>query len=84
MNCQVTVTVLSAKLLTQGSPSLVFLAGGVPNPGMFPFENMSVSVKGGTTINLEKKDMTAALQYGPTQGYFIHSVISPSAFKNFL
>jgi len=57
------------KLLTQGSPSLVFLAGGVPNPGMFPFENMSVSVKGGTTINLEKKDMTAALQYGPTQGY---------------
>lgn len=46
----------------------MFLAGGVPNPGMFPFENLSVNVKGGTTINLDKKDMTAALQYGPTQG----------------
>jgi len=37
---------------------------------MFPFESISVNVKGSKTINLEGKLMTDALQYGPTQGYF--------------
>lgn len=57
------------KLLTQGSPSLVFLAGGVPNPNMFPFQEASITLKDGSTICLKGKTMTDALQYGPTQGY---------------
>lgn len=56
------------KLLTQGSPDLVFLATGVPNPNMFPFLNLSVQLRDGCSINLEGKTMNDALQYGPTQG----------------
>ena len=58
----------TAKLLTQGSPNLVFLAGGVPNPEMFPFQSTTISLKDGTEIRLEGKQMAEALQYGPTQG----------------
>jgi len=58
----------SAKLLTQGSPDLVFLASGVPNPKMFPLESCSIKLKDGSTINMEGKVMDEALQYGPTPG----------------
>lgn len=61
-----------AKLLTQGSPDLVFLASGVPNPSMFPFQGASVTLRDGSTIQLEGKTINDALQYGPTQGY-IHT-----------
>ncbi|XP_032780832.2 kynurenine/alpha-aminoadipate aminotransferase, mitochondrial [Daphnia magna] len=57
------------KLLTQGSPDLVFLASGVPNPSMFPFQGASVTLRDGSTIQLEGKTINDALQYGPTQGY---------------
>lgn len=56
------------KLLTQGSPDLVFLAGGLPNPEMFPFESCTIKLKDGSTINMEDKLMEEALQYGPTPG----------------
>ncbi|XP_057377701.1 kynurenine/alpha-aminoadipate aminotransferase, mitochondrial-like [Daphnia carinata] len=57
------------KLLTQGSPDLVFLASGVPNPSMFPFQGASINLRDGSTIQLEGKTINDALQYGPTQGY---------------
>lgn len=57
------------KLLTQGFPDLVFLASGVPNPSMFPFQGASVTLRDGSTIQLEGKTINDALQYGPTQGY---------------
>lgn len=63
------IIILLAKLLTQGSPDLVFLASGVPNPGMFPFKSASIQLKDGSWIKLEEKMMNDALQYGPTQGF---------------
>jgi len=56
------------KFLTQGSPDLVFLAGGLPNPEMFPFEGCTIKLKDGSIINMEGKLMEEALQYGPTPG----------------
>ncbi|XP_046652485.1 kynurenine/alpha-aminoadipate aminotransferase, mitochondrial-like [Daphnia pulicaria] len=56
-------------LLTQGSPDLVFLAGGLPNPNTFPFQSASIKLRDGSNIQLEGKTINDALQYGPTQGY---------------
>jgi hypothetical protein len=64
-----TYTYLLANLLTQGSPDLVFLAGGLPNPNTFPFQSASIKLRDGSNIQLEGKTINDALQYGPTQGY---------------
>ncbi|XP_042889003.1 kynurenine/alpha-aminoadipate aminotransferase, mitochondrial-like isoform X1 [Penaeus japonicus] len=56
-------------LLTDASPELVFMAGGLPNPQMFPFQAASVTMKDGRAITIHPKLMTDCLQYGPTAGY---------------
>ncbi|KAB7505456.1 Kynurenine/alpha-aminoadipate aminotransferase, mitochondrial, partial [Armadillidium nasatum] len=56
-------------LLTSASPELVFLAGGLPNTDLFPFEEASIQLRDGSEIKLNKKLMSQGLQYGPTPGY---------------
>ncbi|OXU18971.1 hypothetical protein TSAR_007721 [Trichomalopsis sarcophagae] len=51
------------------NPDALFFAGGLPNPQMFPFKDISVTYSGGTRMKLENKDLVSALQYGQTQGH---------------
>ncbi|CAL4121765.1 unnamed protein product, partial [Meganyctiphanes norvegica] len=54
------------------SPEIIFLAGGLPNPQMFPFQAASITLKDGRAITLHPQEMNAALQYGPTPGYTLY------------
>ncbi|XP_045597417.1 kynurenine/alpha-aminoadipate aminotransferase, mitochondrial isoform X3 [Procambarus clarkii] len=56
-------------LLSTASPELVFMAGGLPNPQMFPFQAASVTLTDGRTLSIHPKLMTDCLQYGATPGY---------------
>ncbi|XP_068230473.1 kynurenine/alpha-aminoadipate aminotransferase, mitochondrial-like [Palaemon carinicauda] len=56
-------------LLSDASPELVFMAGGLPNPQMFPFQAASVTLKDGRALTIHPDLMTDCLQYGPTLGY---------------
>lgn len=59
---------VTANLLTQASPDLVFMAGGLPNAQMFPFQAASITLKDGHALTIHPKLMTDCLQYGPTAG----------------
>ena len=48
---------------------MISLAGGLPNPGMFPYESAEIKLKDGTTLTLDEAKMKTALQYGATPGY---------------
>ena len=50
------------------SPSLVWLASGMPNPENFPFRNLTVTLEGGKELSLSKDALFSGLQYGPSQG----------------
>jgi kynurenine/2-aminoadipate aminotransferase len=47
-------------------PGMISLGGGLPNPAMFPFDSMSVTLTNGQRIDLEKKALADGLQYSPT------------------
>ncbi|MES1911658.1 MAG: hypothetical protein MHM6MM_004057 [Cercozoa sp. M6MM] len=49
-------------------PGMISLGGGLPNPELFPFEEMSFRLKDGTQLSLEGADLAEALQYSPTPG----------------
>lgn len=59
----------------QAGPEMISLAAGAPNPELFPFESISISLKnGGNGQNgknhvMQGKELNAALQYSPTIGY---------------
>ncbi|XP_054011203.1 kynurenine/alpha-aminoadipate aminotransferase, mitochondrial-like [Hylaeus anthracinus] len=50
-------------------PKSVSLANGMPNAETFPFEELSVTYKDGTTVKLVGNELSLSLQYGPSQGY---------------
>ncbi|XP_045127480.1 kynurenine/alpha-aminoadipate aminotransferase, mitochondrial-like isoform X2 [Portunus trituberculatus] len=56
-------------LLVQASPELVFMAGGLPNAQMFPFQAGSITLKDGRALTIHPKLMMDCLQYSPTPGY---------------
>lgn len=56
-------------LLARAPPSVIFLATGLPNPELFPFETATLTLRDGTTIDINRTTMNKALQYGPTPGY---------------
>lgn len=41
----------------------------MPNDACFPFEKMQVWLKDGSVMNIQGQQLSAALQYIPTQGY---------------
>ena len=57
------------KILAAAPPEMIPLSGGFPNPEMFPFKTLSLSVENGSPINLSGKSLQSALQYLPTNGH---------------
>ncbi|KAM5193716.1 kynurenine/alpha-aminoadipate aminotransferase, mitochondrial isoform 2-T2 [Mantella aurantiaca] len=55
-------------LLLRSPPSMISLAGGIPNPNTFPFKTASVTLNDGTTIEIGENLMKKALQYSATAG----------------
>lgn len=50
------------------NPTLIPLAGGLPNVSTFPFQEINVTYKDGTQHRLTDNDLDKALQYGPSEG----------------
>jgi len=49
-------------------PGMISLGGGLPNPALFPFKQLSFSLADGTNLSLTEQELNAALQYSPTPG----------------
>ncbi|XP_048758464.1 kynurenine/alpha-aminoadipate aminotransferase, mitochondrial-like isoform X1 [Ostrea edulis] len=50
------------------NPTLISMAGGMPNPQTFPLLDASLKLRDGTTIEVDAKSMKIALQYLGTKG----------------
>jgi len=58
------------KVLAAAPPEMIPLSGGFPNPAMFPFTSLEMSVTGSPTpLRLSGRELQAALQYLPTPGH---------------
>jgi len=55
-------------LLARCGPEMIPLSGGLPNPEMFPFRSATLTIKDGSKVDLAGAEMSAALQYLPTNG----------------
>jgi len=55
-------------ILARSPPTMISLAGGLPNPKLFPFASASIKLKDGSSLELGEERMAKALQYGPTPG----------------
>lgn len=49
-------------------PGMISLGGGMPNKETFPFESITVGLKGGGSFELAGADLEAVLQYSGTRG----------------
>lgn len=56
------------ELMQRSPPSLISLAGGVPNPNTFPFRTASITIGNGTTVEIGEDLMKRALQYSASSG----------------
>ncbi|XP_069797445.1 kynurenine/alpha-aminoadipate aminotransferase, mitochondrial [Narcine bancroftii] len=56
------------ELLERSPPTMISLAGGLPNPDMFPFESASFTIKDGRSITFGLETMKRALQYSSSSG----------------
>lgn len=59
----------SAKLAYLAPKEAISLAEGMPNEATFPFQKITVSLNDGSEFCLQGRELGAALQYIPTQGY---------------
>ncbi|XP_066599041.1 kynurenine/alpha-aminoadipate aminotransferase, mitochondrial-like [Prorops nasuta] len=57
------------KIAYSASNNVVSLAEGMPNEETFPFTEIAVKLYDGSSFTLEEKELGAALQYIPSQGY---------------
>ncbi|KAG7201107.1 hypothetical protein KM043_003903 [Ampulex compressa] len=57
------------KIAYSAPKSVVSLAEGMPNEETFPFTEIAVKLYDGSSFILEERELGAALQYIPTQGY---------------
>lgn len=55
--------------MQKSPPSLISLAGGAPNPNVFPFKRASVAIGHGTAVEIGEDLMKRALQYSASAGY---------------
>lgn len=62
------IRVLTA-IVAQSGPSMISLAGGMPNPNLFPFQEAEFKLRDGTVLRLNEEKMRVALQYGATNGF---------------
>ncbi|KAI1238382.1 hypothetical protein IHE44_0013108, partial [Lamprotornis superbus] len=56
------------ELMQRSPPSLISLAGGAPNPNVFPFKKATVDIGYGTPIEIGEDLMKRALQYSASAG----------------
>eukprot|EP01117_Protostelium_nocturnum_P003432 TRINITY_DN1445_c0_g1_i1.p1 TRINITY_DN1445_c0_g1~~TRINITY_DN1445_c0_g1_i1.p1 ORF type:complete len:429 (-),score=123.17 TRINITY_DN1445_c0_g1_i1:60-1346(-) len=49
-------------------PGMISLGGGTPNPSLFPFDSMAITLKDGTKLEIPKQSMEIGLQYSPSYG----------------
>ncbi|KAF9429111.1 hypothetical protein BGZ76_001798 [Entomortierella beljakovae] len=49
-------------------PGMISLGAGAPNPDLFPFEGISISLKTGETLKIDQKVLGESLSYGPSDG----------------
>jgi hypothetical protein len=47
---------------------MISLAEGMPNESVFPFTKIDIGMKNGGSFVLEGQELSAALQYLPSQG----------------
>ncbi|XP_047407578.1 kynurenine/alpha-aminoadipate aminotransferase, mitochondrial [Sciurus carolinensis] len=57
-----------ADIANRAPKSLISLAGGYPNPNMFPFKSAVITVENGNSIKLGEELMKEALQYSSASG----------------
>ncbi|ODN02595.1 Kynurenine/alpha-aminoadipate aminotransferase, mitochondrial [Orchesella cincta] len=57
------------KLFASAEPGTIFMAGGLPNPDLFPYTSFSLQIDEKTSINLSSQELRLALQYQPTMGH---------------
>jgi kynurenine/2-aminoadipate aminotransferase len=49
-------------------PGMISLAGGMPNPKLFPVSGIAFTLNDSTRLELPRSDVVGALQYSPTPG----------------
>ncbi|KAM9579479.1 kynurenine/alpha-aminoadipate aminotransferase, mitochondrial isoform 2-T2 [Guaruba guarouba] len=59
---------LLTELMEKSPPSLISLAGGAPNPDLFPFKKATVATGHGSAIEIGEELMKRALQYSASAG----------------
>ncbi|XP_068537323.1 kynurenine/alpha-aminoadipate aminotransferase, mitochondrial isoform X1 [Anas acuta] len=59
---------LLTELMQRSPPSLISLAGGAPNPNVFPFKKATVAIGHGNAIEIGEDLMKRALQYSASAG----------------
>ncbi|XP_061331052.1 kynurenine/alpha-aminoadipate aminotransferase, mitochondrial isoform X2 [Pezoporus flaviventris] len=59
---------LLTELMEKSPPSLISLAGGAPNPDLFPFKKATVAIGHGSAIEIGEELMKRALQYSASAG----------------
>ncbi|XP_026168906.1 kynurenine/alpha-aminoadipate aminotransferase, mitochondrial [Mastacembelus armatus] len=57
-----------SELQQRSPPSLISLAGGMPNPDTFPFQSASIKLKNGDMLTFDETVMKRALQYSASRG----------------
>ncbi|XP_037753458.1 kynurenine/alpha-aminoadipate aminotransferase, mitochondrial isoform X1 [Chelonia mydas] len=56
------------EMMQKSPPSLISLAGGIPNPNTFPFKMATITTRDGTAVDIGEDLMKRALQYSPSAG----------------
>ncbi|XP_016890286.1 kynurenine/alpha-aminoadipate aminotransferase, mitochondrial isoform X2 [Cynoglossus semilaevis] len=59
---------LLTELQLRSPPTMISLAGGAPNPNMFPFESAVIKVRNGPAMTFDETLMKRALQYSASSG----------------
>ncbi|CAL7946128.1 unnamed protein product [Xylocopa violacea] len=57
------------KIAYSAPKNVISLAEGMPNEETFPFAEISIKLNDGSSFTLDERELGAALQYIPTQGY---------------
>lgn len=58
----------TVEIMSRAPKTLISLAPGSPNPGLFPFKEATFTVENGNTIQFEGDVIRRALQYSPSYG----------------
>lgn len=63
----------TTELILRSPPTLISLAGGMPNTSLFPFQSFEIKATNNIDIILSGKELSNALQYCSSSGYKLFS-----------